>query len=51
VKIAFGINNPPKNYILDNGSKFSKQNNYVYGWNLDNSKNMRIRQEGEGLEN
>lgn len=51
MKIAFGVSKAPKNYLLDNGSKFSRQNNYVYGWNLENSKNMRIRAEGEDLEN
>lgn len=51
VKIAFGVKGPPPGYFLDTGEKMKEQNGFKYGWTMDNSKNMRIRQDGEGLEN
>ncbi|HKJ40568.1 MAG TPA: glycoside hydrolase family 2 TIM barrel-domain containing protein, partial [Sunxiuqinia sp.] len=37
--------NPPSGYLVDNGLTYGDRGNgYVYGWNADNSGNMRDRQ-------
>ena len=51
IQIAFGVEEGPQGYILDKGEVFGKRNEQEYGWSIDATKNGRIREQAEGIEN